>query len=311
MIEIEKNNLNKNANGGTELVTRGILERINLEEFEGVQLITSRVRELKKRHKKILHLHDLAGDPEVQHLKSDLSRNRFSKLVFCSNWQYESYRNQLSVPWDDKSTVIANGIEPLGLKSKPTDKIRLIYTSTPHRGLEILVPVFEHLYKQFDGQIELDVFSSFNIYGWPERDAPYEELFERCRQHPGINYHGFQPNSVVREALEKAHIFAYPSIWQETFCIALAEAMSAGCLCVHPNLAALPETSGGLTVMYDGNQNPNEHAQVFAHTLAYAIENIRQNDMTPLLRYIKSFADTRYSWTNVIYKWQSLLNSLK
>lgn len=308
---MELNEVNKNANGGTELVTRGILERISPEEFEGVQLITSRVRELKKRHKRILHLHDLAGDPEVQHLKSDLSRNRFSKLVFCSNWQYESYRNQLGVPWDDKSTVIANGIEPLGMMLKPTDKIRLIYTSTPHRGLEILVPVFEHLYKQFDGQIELDVFSSFNIYGWPERDAPYEELFERCRQHPGINYHGFQPNSVVRKALEKAHIFAYPSIWQETFCIALAEAMSAGCLCVHPNLAALPETSGGLTVMYDGNQNPNEHAQVFAHTLAYAIENIRQNDMTPLLRYIKSFADTRYSWTNVIYKWQSLLNSLK
>jgi glycosyltransferase involved in cell wall biosynthesis len=308
---MELNELNQNANGGTELVTRGLLERISPEEFEGVQLITSRVRELKKRHKRILHLHDLAGDPEVQHLKSDLSRNRFSKLVFCSNWQYESYRNQLGVPWDDKSTVIANGIEPLNLKMKPTDKIRLIYTSTPHRGLEILVPVFEHLYKQFDGQIELDVFSSFNIYGWPERDAPYEELFERCRQHPGINYHGFQPNSVVRGALEKAHIFAYPSIWQETFCIALAEAMSAGCLCVHPNLAALPETSGGLTVMYDGNQNPNEHAQVFAHTLAYAIENIRQNDMTPLLRYIKSFADTRYSWTNVIYKWQSLLNSLK
>lgn len=308
---MELNEVNKNANGGTELVTRGILERISPEEFEGVQLITSRVRELKKRHKRILHLHDLAGDPEVQHLKSDLSRNRFSKLVFCSNWQYESYRNQLGVPWDDKSTVIANGIEPLGMMLKPTDKIRLIYTSTPHRGLEILVPVFEHLYKQFDGQIELDVFSSFNIYGWPERDQPYEELFERCRQHPGINYHGFQPNSVVRGALEKAHIFAYPSIWQETFCIALAEAMSAGCLCVHPNLAALPETSGGLTVMYDGNQNPNEHAQVFAHTLAYAIENIRQNDMTPLLKYIKSFADTRYSWTNVIYKWQSLLNSLK
>jgi len=308
---VELNEVNKNANGGTELVTRGILERISPEEFEGVQLITSRVRELKKRHKRILHLHDLAGDPEVQHLKSDLSRNRFSKLVFCSNWQYESYRNQLGVPWDDKSTVIANGIEPLGMMLKPTDKIRLIYTSTPHRGLEILVPVFEHLYKQFDGQIELDVFSSFNIYGWPERDQPYEELFERCRQHPGINYHGFQPNSVVRGALEKAHIFAYPSIWQETFCIALAEAMSAGCLCVHPNLAALPETSGGLTVMYDGNQNPNEHAQVFAHTLAYAIENIRQNDMTPLLKYIKSFADTRYSWTNVIYKWQSLLNSLK
>jgi len=308
---VELNEVNKNANGGTELVTRGILERISPEEFEGVQLITSRVRELKKRHKRILHLHDLAGDPEVQHLKSDLSRNRFSKLVFCSNWQYESYRNQLGVPWDDKSTVIANGIEPLGMMLKPTDKIRLIYTSTPHRGLEILVPVFEHLYKQFDGQIELDVFSSFNIYGWPERDQPYEELFERCRQHPGINYHGFQPNSVVRGALEKAHIFAYPSIWQETFCIALAEAMSAGCLCVHPNLAALPETSGGLTVMYDGNQNPNEHAQVFAHTLAYAIENIRQNDMTPLLKYIKSFADTRYSWTNVIYKLQSLLNSLK
>ena len=63
--------------------------------------------------------------------------------------------------------------------------------------------------------------------------------------------------------------------------------------------------------MYDGHHNPNDHAQVFAHVLGYAIQNIRQNDMTPILKYIKTYADTRYSWTNVMFKWESLLNSLK
>ena len=91
--------------------------------------------------------------------------------------------------------------------------------------------------------VHLDVFSSFNAYGWAERDEPYQELFDKIEAHPQMTYHGFKPNNIVRNALQKAHIFAYPSIWMETSCIALMEAMSAGLMCVHPNLAALPETA--------------------------------------------------------------------
>lgn len=302
------NELNKNANGGTELVTRGLFERLG-NELEGIQLISSRVREIERGKKRILHLHDLPEDPESRHLSSPLSRDRFDALVFVSHWQMQQYIDKLGIPNNHRCFVINNGFEPIPLIEKPKDKIRLIYTSTPHRGLEILVPVFEHLYEKYSGQIELDVFSSFNIYGWPERDKPYEQLFERCRNHPGINYHGFQPNSVVREALQKAHIFAYPSMWKETFCLSMVEAMSANCICVHSDLAALPEISARLNVMYRYSDDPNEHAGVFVESLDYAIQ--RQLSGGTNTAFVKEYTDSSYGWKTTILHWKSLINFIK
>jgi glycosyltransferase involved in cell wall biosynthesis len=310
---IELNELNKESNGGTELTTRGIYKHLTREELDGLQIITSRVRDLNSDKIKIYHLHDLAGDPESSHLEDNNSRARFDKLVFVSNWQYQQYRDYLGVPYSHQSTVIENGIDPIPLIDKPKDKIRLIYTSTPHRGLEILVPVFIALAEKYPN-IELDVFSSFGIYGsnWEGRDRQYEPLFQACRDHPQINYHGWADQETVRAAYQQAHIFAYPSIWPETSCRCLIEAMSAGCLAVHPNFGALPDTSGGLTVQYDGDHiDMNLHANIFAHTLMYAIENVQNNDLTNLLGFIKTYADTRFSWDSIMPKWKGLIASLK
>ena len=304
---MEINELNANANGGTELVTRGLLERLTEEERNSIQLISSRVRTLDPNKKRILHLHDLATDPEAQKLKDPDFREQFDALVFCSDWQYQQYRDYLGIGFSPKHHVINNAIEPIDFDQKPTDKIRLIYTSTPHRGLEILVPVFDALYKEYGDQIELDVFSSFNIYGWPERDKPYEKLFDICREHPGINYHGFQPNAVVREALKKANIFAYPSIWQETFCIAMVEAMSAGCICVHPNLAALPEVSGKMNLMYPMVEDYNEHANIFYNVLKQVIDGKEMYILSNYNNASKNYVDMHYSWKNTILKWKRLI----
>lgn len=309
---IELNELNRESNGGTELTTRSLFDRLNAEDLDGIQIITSRVRDLQEDKLKILHLHDLPLDPESTHLSDSDLRERFNKLVFSSDWQYQQFRDYLGVPYDTKSAVILTGIDPIPLVEKPKDKIRLIYTSTPHRGLELLVPVFIELAKH-NPDIELDVYSSFGIYGsqWKERNKPYERLFDLCRKHPQINYHDWVPNNEVREAYQRAHIFAYPSIWQETSCRSLIEAMSAGCVCVHPNFSALAETSGGLTVMYDGTHDLQDHVNIFANTLLYSIENVRKIDLTAMKGFVKSFADTRHSWDNVIRKWKGMIYSLK
>jgi glycosyltransferase involved in cell wall biosynthesis len=306
---IEYNELSINSNGGTELTTRRIFDGLDRDLLSNFQIITSRVRELDPLRKKILHLHDLPGDPESDHLRDPVLRQRFDKLVFVSNWQYQQYRDYLGVPFDLQSTVIENGIDPADWIDKPKDKIRLIYSSTPHRGLNILIPVFVELAKT-DPDIELDVYSSFGVYGWSERDQTYAELIDMCKTHPQINYFDARPHEEVLAAYQRAHILAYPSIWLETSCRVLMEAMSAGCMCIHPNYGALPETSGGLTMMYGGDNNLQEHAGIFAAHLKYAIDNIRNNDLSGLLKYIKSYADARYSWKNIITKWNSLLISM-
>ena len=45
--------------------------------------------------------------------------------------------------------------------------------------------------------------------------------------------------SYIKENLHKYDIFAYPSIWEETFCISLLESMRAGLHCITTNYGAL------------------------------------------------------------------------
>jgi UDP-glucose:(glucosyl)LPS alpha-1,2-glucosyltransferase len=311
---VEKNEVDQNAMGGTELMKYGLVERIDPELMDYFQIIPSRVRELKDDKIKVLWLHDLPMDPESQHLK-DGGWKKFDKLVYVSDWQKDLYQNILQIP-PSKGIVLKNAIVPIPehAKPNPAEEIRLIYHTTPHRGLELLVPVFESLCTVYDN-IHLDVFSSFEAYGWRERDKPYEELFERCRAHPKITYHGFQSNDTVREHLKQAHIFAYPSIWLETSCIAMMEAMSAGLLCVHPNLGALPETTANWTYQYSFNEDPQLHANIFGANLTEAIEIFQTQDRYELvsrrLQMQKQYADTFFSWDTRKIQWTHLLGALK
>jgi glycosyltransferase involved in cell wall biosynthesis len=302
--------MQKKSNGGTEQTCRLIESRLSQELLEDFQIIPSRVTELQQNKIRVYYLHDLPQDPETNHLRTQESRDRFHKYVWVGNWQYNQYINFLGIPQNEKCVVIEPPIVPIEYVEKPTDKIRLIYTSTPQRGLALLVPVFVELAKT-NPNIHLDVFSSFSIYGWDEADNPYKDLFDTCKTHPQITYHGSQSNDVVREYLQKAHIFAYPSIWQECNSRALIEAMSAGCHCLHPNLAGLSDTGAGLTSMYQFIDNHNNHAALFYHLLKNSIEVVNNDSTKKYLRFVKQYADLRFNIDKVAMQWNDLLISLR
>lgn len=313
---IEVNELSKNAQGGTEIWLKFLYGGgIPRELLEHVQIIPSRVRDLKMDKIRILTLHDLPEETEYKKLTEESYRNKFHKIVFISNWQYQQFRNILGYPYSLKSTVIENGLNPSDINildnSKSSDKINIAYFTTPHRGLNILVQVFDMLSKE-DKNIHLHVHSSFQAYGWPERDKEFEQMFEFCRNHPQITYYGFTEYGELREKLKEYHIFAYPSIWQETACRSVLEAMSAGMLCVHPNYGALFDTTGGINIMYDGSSDLNEHAGQFAAALKHAIKTMKNNDngLKNRLLFNKVFVDTRYDPNLALGKWNNLLQDL-
>lgn len=299
--------LSKNANGGTEMMKRGLESRLDPNLLDHFHITASRFRGTMPGKIELYWLHDLPPDPESAHLANG-GWNQFEKLVFVSNWQFQAYQQHFGLPWY-KCQVIQNAIDPIPVVEKSKEKIKIIYNTTPHRGLDILVPVFEKLCERYDN-IELDVFSSFKAYGWEERDKPFEELFERCKQHPKINYHGYQPNEVVREALANAHIHAYPSTWLETSCIALMEAMSARCLCIHPNYGALPETAANWTWMYQWTQDKRDHAKIMYQYLSMAIENYWTESVQSRLDGQKTYADVFYDWKYRQHQWEAMLTEI-
>lgn len=298
------------ARGGTELMA----ERINSlpkDLLSHFNIIHSRNTGLDVTKKNILVCHDLALDPMYSYFK-DGGWRQFDKIVFVSHWQKQQFQDYLGVP-PSASVVLKNAITPIPEHEKPTDKIRLIYYSTPHRGLDLLYAAFVILAKEFDN-IELNVYSSFDLYAWPERDAQFKQLFDKLRAHPKINYNKSVSNEQIREELKRNHILAYPSTWSETSCLVLIEAMSAGLACVHSSLAALPETSMNMTMMYDYHEDPHAHASKFYQVLRNAIITYQNENLLKQyqnnLDVTKSISDAVYDWKTRSREWQTLLKSL-
>ena len=308
---MEINELSRNANGGTEMMLRRLHRDVPKDLLDKFQIIPTRVRELDPDRKRILWVHDLPNDPEVARLKDPEYRKQFDGIVFVSHWQRAVSCAALNIP-HGATTVMENAIEqftgPLGT-SRPSNVIRLVYHTTPHRGLNLLVAAFAKVHER-DPDVRLDVFSSFKAYGWPERDKPYESLFQFCRDHVAINYHGYQPNDVVRDFLwEHAHIFAYPSTWTETSCIAAIEAMCAGCLVVCSDLGALPDTLGGMGYLYRYDEDPSVHAARHADRLQHGIDFIRSKPVNSM-DFIATYANSRYDWRYRAKQWEAYLRSL-
>lgn len=306
---VEENEISKNSNGGTEITKRSIGKLISDELAEPFQIIPSRVRNLEEDKIRVYWQHDLPEDPEVSQLADKNYRDKFHKFVFSSNWQMQEFVTKLGMPLDDKMVVIETPIEPLQLSKKPIDVINLIYFSTPHRGLDLLVPVVDQITKE-NPNVRLDVFSSFKIYGWDDADKQFEPLYDQIRNHPNMSYHGFAPQTELNETLARAHILAYPNTWKETSCRVLIESMSAGLLCVHPNLAALPDTSGGLTSMYQYVEDRNLHANIFYENLKHAISVVQTDEAQHYTKFVKAYADTRFNLAKIADQWKVLMKEL-
>jgi hypothetical protein len=176
----------------------------------------SKVRELDPDRKKIMWFHDLPGDPECEWINNEESVKQFDAFVFVSHWQFQLFmlyfRDKL--PYN-KCYVIPNGIIPIEEHEKPeTNKVKLIYTPTPHRGLIILKDVCEHLWK-IRQDFEIDVYSSFKIYDWQDAEDHYATFFEELKNLPFVNYYGTRSNEEVREALKSImFLHIHPFTWK-------------------------------------------------------------------------------------------------
>jgi glycosyltransferase involved in cell wall biosynthesis len=313
---LQFNEISKNSKGGTELIAQRMVDHIDHSLLNKFRIIHSRVRELDEPSKNILVLHDLPEDPESSKLANATYRKNFRKIVAVSDWQMQRYHEVLGIPMSEM-VVIENAIVPFDdnkIEHKWEDQaqtIKLIYHTTPHRGLELLVPVFAKLVE--DGfNIHLDVFSSFALYGWEQRDQQYEKLFDICKQHPKITYHGAVDNQTIRNALENAHIFGYPCIWPETSCLAAIEAMDSRTHIVHPNIAGLPHTVIAGT-KYQYHEDYNTHANIFYSALRSVIRDLRNLDQSQYNAITQlNYMQARFKHNIEVFKrkWESLLQAL-
>jgi glycosyltransferase involved in cell wall biosynthesis len=207
---------------------------------------------------------------------------------------------------ENKSIVIKNAIDPVPFIPKPTGKIKLIYTSTPWRGLSVLLDAFEMLNRD---DIELDVYSSTIIYGNGFANSTkglYDRLFDRAKRMKNVNYMGYATNAGIRKAVQKAHIFAYPSVFQETSCLSALEAGAAGCKMVVSNFGALYETCSEYADYVTYTPDQNLLAERYSRVLNNAINNYVHGDS--VYKEQSDFYNKFWTWENRIPLWKEFLN---
>ena len=303
------------ARGGTELMAEKMVESLDPDLLAKFQIVHSRVRELDFSKKRIFVAHDLPGDPESAFLASG-GYNQFDKIIFVSNWQMQRYIEFYGIPWH-KCLVLLNAIDPLNSNERSLvdfdiEPVKIVYHTTPHRGLDILANAYNHFKSNHKRNITLDVYSSFEIYGWKQRDEEFKELFDFLKSTDGITYHGSVKHEELVEVLPTYDIFAYPSVWPETSCISLMEAMSAGLLCVHPNYAALSETAGHVTAMYQWQENKRDHLREFSLHLLEAIETVKTFEWHDSYnqQFQIDYANHAFDWQTRMGQWDAVLKNL-
>jgi glycosyltransferase involved in cell wall biosynthesis len=185
--------------------------------------------------------------------------------------------------------------------------MKIIHQNTPWRGLSILLGAMQLITNPL---IKLDVYSSTEVYGkdfYDQNDKHYKPLYDQAAQLPNVNYIGYKSNEYIKENLHKYNMYAYPSIFEETFCISLLECMAAGLYCITTDLGALYETGAEFPMYIPVDKNYRSLAQKFAYGIEEASKTLHQNQITNHLDCQASYANHYYNWNRQGIAWERFL----
>lgn len=299
----------KPAKGGTEILREGLSKYTSIDQ-RGINVILcdTNLKKIRYNRKNLLWQHNNYSDESLAGMRDRSYMRSIDATVYVSHWQYEKFRYLFQVPTDN-AYVIKNSIDPIEFQPRVSgEKIRLIYTSAPFRGLEILLDSFEALDRD---DIELDVYSSPMTYGSAYAESvqgKFDALLERAANTPGVNYHGHAPNEEIRRSVSQAHIFAYPSIFEETACLAMIEAGAAGCRLVTTDLGALYETGSEWATMIEMQADEKLLVRNYTAALEHAIDTYWTEQ--DFLKRQSDFFNEFYSWERRAPQWERLFDRI-
>lgn len=299
--------------GGTELQYQLLYKYVDntlLDNF----LITTSVPEkipLSKDKINILWQQNSYDQPNlIDWFSNKDNHKKYDFYVFNSHWCYEKFRMRFKIPCH-KSTVIKNAVErfpeKIFLRKK---KVKLIYHSTPWRGLNVLLGAMQ-LVKNKD--VELDVYSSTQIYGdqfKKHNDDQYKGLYEQAKALPNVNYIGYVSNEEIRKKLQEYDLYCFPSIWEETSCISAIEALTAGLHMITTNYGALFETCSEWPVYVNYTKDYKDLAKLFAFSIDEVCNYLYKGTVPDFLKRQQAFYNDFYSWDRRKSEWSQFLQGL-
>jgi len=304
-----------NPIGGTELQYNLLCKYVDSELLNKFQITTSvpEKHELSKTKINILWVQNSYDQPNLVPWFQDKSNHhKYDWYVFNSHWCAEKYRMVFQVP-SEKCVVIKNAIDkfPTFIKDyKKGDPINLVFTSTPWRGLSVLLGAMQLVKNPL---IKCHVYSSTKIYGSEfekKTDDLYKPLFEQAEKLPNVVYKGYATNAEILHNMKDYHIFAYPNIWEETSCIAAIEALAFGLHPIVTNYGALYETCSEWPTYVQYNRNYKTLAASFAYAIDGIADQLHTDGMKELQKSQMAFYKKFYNWENRKHEWTQFLTGV-
>ena len=303
---------NRNPRGGTELQFEYLRKHVDAKLLDQVQITTSVPEKIPLHPTKpnILWQKNSYDQPNLAPWFQDKSNHhKYDWYVFNSHWNFEKFIKVFDLP-TEKCVVIKNGvedIEPIKQVYKKGSPIKIIHQCTPWRGLNVLLAAMQ---KVKNPLITLDVYSSTEVYGQDFKQAnddKYQALYDQAKQLKNVNYIGYKPNEYIKEHLKDYQLFVYPSIWEETFCISLLEAMAAGLYCVTTNFGAIYETGAEFPMYIPYSNNYTSLARKFAQGIEVAAQSLEAPGLRDHLNMQKDYVNRFYNWKVKSISWTRFL----
>lgn len=270
------------------------------------------VLEKSNRKYKVLWAHHSYDQPIFINFQHQI----VDHIVTPSHWAKQQLIQYHSVP-KDKITVIPNGVSEIFTFSENKSKT-FIHTSIPYKGLELL-PKIIPLILQRHPDAKFKIFSSMSLYG-PSND-PYIELYEVLKTLPNVEYSQAVDQEELVSHYQDAAFFIHPNIWEETFCVSMAEAMKCGCYPIITNIGALSEVAGdnfASVVPIEGDRTPQGYKvtekfiNTFAEICCTALDYFERDRSyyNQISKSLSNHISQKCDWNKISKQWKKLISKI-
>ncbi len=200
-------------------------------------------------------------------------------LLLCvSKWHADTLCAESGFP-REKAWVIRNGVS-LSLFDGTEKRVRkrLVYSSTPYRGLAHLLKIFPAVLERHP-DAELHIFSGFDVYKGtdpvPAREMnEFRAVMQGFQRIPNVFMRGNLIQRDLAREFMSASVLAYPNTFAETSCITAMEAQAAGCAVVTTKKAGLIETVADAGILIEGEPG----TEAYNHAFVDAVDKLLVDD---------------------------------
>ncbi|MBE9565332.1 MAG: glycosyltransferase, partial [Proteobacteria bacterium] len=254
--------------------------------------------------------HDIITKEAARQLKSLMYK--VDRLLVLSQFHKSQFQRHLSLP-EGRYLVTRNGVDldliDEAIAGVARDSNRLLYTSRPERGLDLLLEMWPEL-KRRRPELKLAI-AHYENPGADAQMADYLDTLHRTAELlPDVTLLGPLNKRDLYRELAASALVVYPAVFPEVSCISALEAAACGTPMVASRYGALKESvaDGETGLLIPGDPHGERYQSGFVEGVIALLEDeARRAEMGKAGR---RRIEERYQWRAIAGEWEQAFDGL-